>query len=54
MEMTQLNEACNMREWLPNDMLEAYIELASLYSMKHWLILQGEFLYRMEFEKSKV
>jgi hypothetical protein len=45
-----LKEMCQIRKYIPNDMLEAYLEYASLYSKKYWLLFQDEFLLRMEFE----
>lgn len=50
----EIKHICKVCEHLPNDTLEAYLEYAALYSMKYWLILQGEFLRRMEEEISKI
>jgi hypothetical protein len=53
MEITiqrELGDICKIRKYIPNDMLEAYLEYASLYSKKYWLLLQDEFLLRQEFE----
>lgn len=48
----QLEEACKLKKYWAHDVLEAYIEYASLYSFKCWLILQEEYLRRMELEIS--
>lgn len=46
----ELKEACLLKKHWPNDILEAYIEYASLYSKECWLSLQDEYLRRMELE----
>ena len=48
----ELREICPIRRWLPNDMLEAYLDYAALYSREYWLLLHKEFLRRMELEIS--
>lgn len=47
-----LRHTCHACRIIPNDMLEAYLDYAALYSRKYWLILQEEFLRRMENEIS--
>lgn len=47
---SELKDVCCIKTFIPNDMLEAYIEYASLYSRKYWLILHGEYLRRMDRE----
>lgn len=46
----EIREACQYKRYIPNDILEAYIDYAALYSKKYWLELQSEFLRRMELE----
>jgi hypothetical protein len=46
----EIKEICAIRHWLSNDMLEAYIEYSAIYSRKYWLLLQSEYLKRMELE----
>lgn len=48
----EIREICPNCKNLPNDILEAYLEYAALYSMKYWLLLQEEYLRRMEEEIS--
>jgi hypothetical protein len=45
-----LKEMCQIRKYIPNDTLEAYLEYSSLYSKKYWLLFQDEFLLRMQYE----
>lgn len=55
MEITiqkEIREICNNTQSLSNDILEAYIEYAALYSKECWLILLNEHLRRMENEIS--
>lgn len=47
-----IREMLPVRRLMSHDMLEAYIELAALYSREYWLILQEEYLRRMEYEIS--
>lgn len=47
-----IREISQIRRWLPNDMLEAYLELSSMYSREYWLLLHTEFLRRMDLEIS--
>lgn len=46
----ELKEMCMLRRYLPNDILEAYLDYAALYSKESWLLLQGEYLRRMTLE----
>ena len=46
----EINEMCKLKKYLPNDLLEAYIDYAALYSQKNWLLLLSERLRRMELE----
>jgi hypothetical protein len=48
----ELEDACKIKKYLPSDILELYLDIASLYSKKSWLCLQDEFLTRMEQEKA--
>lgn len=55
MEITiqrELREMSQIRKFIPNDMLEAYIDYAALYSKDCWLLFQDEFLRRMEMQIS--
>jgi hypothetical protein len=46
----EIREACLFCKHLANDILEAYLEYAILYSKKYWLVLHSEYLRRMENE----
>lgn len=46
----EIKEACKAKNHIPNDILEAYIDYAALYSRKYWLLLHKEYLRRMEEE----
>ena len=46
----EIHEICMYREILSNDVLEAYIDYAALYSKTDWLLLLSERLRRMESE----
>lgn len=48
----EIREICPACKWLPNDILEAYLEIASMYSRECWLLLHKEYLRRMEYEIS--
>jgi hypothetical protein len=46
----ELKEMIQVRKRMPSDILEVYIECAALYSREYWLVLQEEYLRRMERE----
>lgn len=46
----ELRERLQEPKKIPNDMLEIYLDIARLYSKESWLVLQDEYLRRMEFE----
>ncbi len=46
----EIHEMCSLRQYLANDILEAYIDYAALYSKEDWLLLLSERLRRMECE----
>lgn len=48
----EIKEICLICKWLPNDILEVYLDLAALYSREYWLLLHKEYLRRMELEIS--
>lgn len=46
----EIKDICPNCKKLPNDILEAYLDLAALYSREYWLFLHKEYLRRMEGE----
>lgn len=46
----ELREMTQVRRYLPNDTLEAYLEYASLYCKEAWLAFHEEYLRRMELQ----
>lgn len=46
----ELREICSIKRWIANDLLESYLEYASLYSRESWISLQEEYLRRMDLE----
>lgn len=46
----EIKEMLPFRKWIPNDIFEMYMDYAALYSKEYWLILQDEYLRRMECE----
>jgi hypothetical protein len=46
----ELREMSQIKKYLPSDILEIYLDIARLYSKDSWLVLQDEYLRRMEFE----
>lgn len=46
----ELKEMTQVKRYLPNDTLEAYLEYASLYCKEAWLAFHEEYLRRMELQ----